>query len=116
MFGKPPREIAIGAHEHRHADEFTGEHQGLVSGTREVAANAVGIAHDHDAVLRPDTRVPARENGRPLPHRKQFTSNRGNDRRLASTADGQVADTDHRPVSRRRRSDGGCSARGGGGR
>ena len=51
VLGHAARQIPIRRDQHRDARKLTREHQRLVAGARQIAANPVGIAHDDDAVL-----------------------------------------------------------------
>ena len=98
VFGQAAGEIPIGRHQDRGAGELPREHQRLVAGAIEIAADPVGVAHDHDAVDRPRSRVTAAEDRGALAHRQQLARDRRHHRRLPAAADGEIADADHRPA------------------
>jgi hypothetical protein len=92
--GEASRQVAIARAEDGDARELARQHQRLVAGTIEIGAHALGVAHDHDAVLESAAGVSAAEDRRALPHLPQQARERGHGRRLAASAHSDVPHAD----------------------
>ena len=96
--GQPSRQIAIRRHHYPHARQRASEHQGFVSGSREIGAQTRAVADDRDAVIRRGARVAAAQNRRTIAGFEQPARNESGKRRLAAAARGQAANTDDGPI------------------
>ena len=92
--GQAPGQIARRRDQHGGARERLREHERLVAGVGQVRSDCRAVAHHDHAVGGLLSRVPAAQNGRPLPHLEQQARQRRHDRRLAAAAGGQVAHAD----------------------
>jgi hypothetical protein len=95
-FGEQAAKVAILADAHDRGLQRTCQHERLVAGTIEIGQQANAIRHDDDAIDATPAFVSSAEDCRPLSLRDQPLGDRRDQRRLASAADAQVADADHR--------------------
>ena len=106
LLGEPAGEIAIGAHEHRHAGQRARQHLRLVARVARRARARVPVADHHHAVGRArGARSRGSESRDARPCSQQHARQRSDDRRLAAAADDQVADADDRAIETRRAAD-----------
>src|SRR5262249_1916859 len=93
-FSQAPGQMAIGAYEHRHVRQRTRQHLRLVTRALDWFEHTSAIAHNDNAVGGPPSCVAATQDRRALPHLEQHSRECGHNRRLPTSADGQVADAD----------------------
>ena len=74
------------------------QHLWLVARVLHGLEHAIPIAHDHHAIVRAASRVPAAQDCRTLTHVEQHPRQRSDDGRLAAAANRQVANTDDRAI------------------
>jgi hypothetical protein len=96
MFGDAAGKISIGRRQDRDAIELSCEHQRFVPGTSEIGTYSIRIPDHDDAIRHSASTVPATENGGALASGHEMRRNPAGDRRLRPSADGKVADADHR--------------------
>ena len=89
-------QIAPGRYDDRRTWNRTSQHEGLVARMRNVGLQRHTIADDHDIVHAALPFVTTAQDGRPLTHVDEQSSDRRHERRLAGSAHAQISDADDR--------------------